>query len=89
MMLVLNQIRRISEDEIQCNITLNGQSLDLTVLFTPSELGFRVVNIVGLPMKEHLELYNSREHRAFIKTICAFESGTNLTLPMEIISDYL
>src|SRR4051794_30283519 len=88
LMLVLNELARLSTDEVRCRITLDGKSSEFTVRFSRQGGALRTLDLEGLPPALYGELRNCDEYRAFMKTLCAYADGASVALPKEIVSDW-
>jgi hypothetical protein len=87
-MLVLDQLTRLSANEILCRITLEATPLEFKVRLTQPDDGLRGMNFEGMPPRLSWELSNCDEFRAFMKTIWAYVDGASLILPKEIVPDW-
>jgi hypothetical protein len=86
-MLVLNQLTRLSSDEVRCRITRNGEPSEFTVRLSQHGGIIRTLNLEGVPPALKWELSNGDEFRAFLKTVSAYADGASVALPKEIVSD--
>jgi hypothetical protein len=87
-MLVLDQLVRLSADEVRCRITRDGKSFEFTVRFSQQGEALRTLDLEGLPPTSYWELRNCDEYRAFVKILWAYEDGASVALPKEIVSDW-
>ena len=87
-MLVLDQLARLSADQVRCRITRDGKSSEFTVRFSQQGEALRTLDLEGLPPTLYWELRNCDEYRAFMKTLWAYADGASVALPKEIVSDW-
>jgi hypothetical protein len=88
MMLTLDQLERISADEIRCRITREGGPAEFTVRFSQHDDGLRTLELEGMSPKESWDLRNCDEYRAFMRTLWAYADGASVMLPKKIVSDW-
>jgi hypothetical protein len=87
-MLVLDQLARLSADEVRCRITRDGTSWEFTVRFSRQGEALRTLDLEGLSPTSYWELRNCDEYRAFMKILWAYADGASVELPKEIIADW-
>jgi hypothetical protein len=86
-MLVLDQLTRLSAEEVRCRITRDGKPSEFTVRISQSD-SMRGFNLERLSKALTWELSNCDEFRALLKTIGAYVDGASVALPKEIVSDW-
>src|SRR5438270_14098477 len=88
LMLDLNELARLSTDEVRCRITRDEKSSEFTVRFSQQGEALRTLDLEGLPPTRYWELRNCDEYRAFMRTLWAYADGASVALPKEIVSDW-
>jgi hypothetical protein len=81
-MLIINQLTRLSAEEIGARIALDGKPLEFTVRIS-HDGSIRTCNLEGLSRALKWELSHRDECRALLKAVCVFADGASVALPKE------